>query len=68
MDSWTRGPVDSWTDFFLNFTKMKKKHRGTEYDFLVNMYHAALPRFRDHSLFMAGGGLVISIINQEETS
>ena len=24
---------------------MKKKHRGTEYDFPINMYHAALPRF-----------------------
>ena len=25
LDLWTRGLVDSWTDFFLNFTKMKKK-------------------------------------------
>ena len=45
MDSWTCGPVDSWTDFFLNLNKIQKKHRGTEYDFSINMYHAALPRF-----------------------
>ena len=23
LDLWTRGPVDPWTDFFLNFTKMQ---------------------------------------------
>ena len=45
VDLWTHGLVDPWTDFFLNFTKMKKKHRGTEYDFPINKYHAALPRF-----------------------
>ena len=46
LDSWTRGLVDPWTDFFLNFTKMqRKKHRSTEYDFPINTYHAALPRF-----------------------
>ena len=49
LDSWTRGLVDPWTCgpvdcSFLNFTKIRKKHRKTGYGFdfrIMYMPHIA---------------------------
>ncbi len=40
-------------------------HSGHELQRFENLVFS---KFRDHSLFIAGGGLVISIINQIENS